>query len=300
MISTTEQVNNILRDRGKTFLTCLAADADTVTLLDTNYGEYRIAAHELHELPHHKRRRQADSLSAVRQKCSKFDLKTFKIVDLFFARDRGFKNLGMFVEVSDECGHLSIYSYTEFYRKRKSLACRVCSKSSSPLVKRSSTYKVWLKHKDVLPALYNDFAVFRREMGDAPYRRSALTVGEKVEWVDKDAGEVADVLLISSALRQAFRHSVIYKRCLDAARVETAKGTKYRCAMCSGLTSRKNVHVDHIDPVVRLSGEKLSMGVLLERIWTDKVQVLDRKCHMKKTAAENKLRKRARSPCSKT
>jgi len=298
-VTSKDQVNSMLRDRGETFLTCLAADADTVTLLDTNYGEYRIAAHELRQLPHHKRRRQADSLAAIRQKCFKLDLKTFKLVDVFFARDRGFKNLGMFVEVSGECGHLSTFSYTEFYRKRKSLACRVCSKSSSPLIKRSSTYKVWHKHKDVLPELYKDFVVFRRELGDAPYRRSALTVGERVEWVDKDAGD-ADILLISSALRQAFRHSVIYKRCLEAARVETAKGTKYRCAMCGELTTRKNAQVDHIDPVVRLSGEKLSLGVLLERIWTDRVQLLDRKCHLKKTAAENKVRKKARSRCSRT
>lgn len=66
----------------------------------------------------------------------------------------------------------------------------------------------------------------------------------------------------------------------------------YACSSCSKEYTSKEVEVDHIEPVVPLSGF-VSWDNVIERMFVtaDKLQVLCTKCHKKKSAIETKQRK---------
>lgn len=66
----------------------------------------------------------------------------------------------------------------------------------------------------------------------------------------------------------------------------------YKCASCTEEYTSKEVEVDHIDPVVPISGF-ISWDNVIERIFctADKLQVLCTTCHKKKSKIENKHRK---------
>jgi len=67
----------------------------------------------------------------------------------------------------------------------------------------------------------------------------------------------------------------------------------YRCNECGGAFVAKQVSVDHITPVVPLSGHD-SWDLFIDRIFCelDGFQVLCKDCHKVKTDAENSERKR--------
>ena len=68
----------------------------------------------------------------------------------------------------------------------------------------------------------------------------------------------------------------------------------YRCAQCSDVFTSKNIAVDHIDPVVDPKQGFVSWDVFIERLYVemDKLQVLCKECHTKKTLLERKERKK--------
>lgn len=66
----------------------------------------------------------------------------------------------------------------------------------------------------------------------------------------------------------------------------------YECEECHKLFPAKNVVVDHIDPIVPITGF-ISWDSVIERMFceADGLQVLCKPCHKEKTQIENKLRK---------
>lgn len=124
--------------------------------------------------------------------------------------------------------------------------------------------------------------------------------------------------LIKGGVRRVFRQSIEMRFVLQNARVELPPKTlkdgsvgkknqvRYRCAVCGGLFSQKDVAVDHIDPVIPLhrSEEEMTIDEMAYRIWCDvyNLQVIcntplkknngNPSCHKIKTDEENFIRKR--------
>lgn len=124
--------------------------------------------------------------------------------------------------------------------------------------------------------------------------------------------------LIKGGIRRVFRQSIEMRVVLQSARVElppkilkdgsTGKKNqvRYKCAVCNGLFSQKDVAVDHIEPVIPLhrSEEDLTIDEMAYRIWCDisNLQVICNttlkknngiaSCHKIKTDEENFIRKR--------
>ena len=76
-------------------------------------------------------------------------------------------------------------------------------------------------------------------------------------------------------------------------------GKRYRCASCMSSFGIKEVHVDHIEPVIpvdTLPERPLSWDQIISNIFTDVVhlQVLCVHCHKTKTKEENKHRTTSR------
>lgn len=108
---------------------------------------------------------------------------------------------------------------------------------------------------------------------------------------------------IRSQLRAATMRWGPISDCLKAARV--GRGF-YRCAGCeqqvpstikSGGRRVKNVHVDHIEPIVDPTVGFVSYDVLIERMFCEapNLQVLCNDCHTIKTDAEKALAKQRRA-----
>lgn len=124
--------------------------------------------------------------------------------------------------------------------------------------------------------------------------------------------------LIKGGIRRVFRQSIEMRVVLQSARVELPPKTlkygsagkknqvRYKCAVCNGLFSQKDVAVDHIEPVIPLhrSEEDLTIDEMAYRIWCDinNLQVVCNttlkknngipSCHKIKTDEENFIRKR--------
>lgn len=81
------------------------------------------------------------------------------------------------------------------------------------------------------------------------------------------------------------------------ARVNARTGrNQYTCNSCKGTFSRKETKVDHIQPVVLLSGWDSYEG-FIERLFCDisNMQLLCSGCHKIKTKQENEQRKQLRN-----
>ncbi len=122
---------------------------------------------------------------------------------------------------------------------------------------------------------------------------------------------------VRSALRRTFSRSPIVQEVIKNARSEHKKykkdgslakkpAVRYTCTECKKLFMRKNIAVDHIDPVIPICGEFENWDLFIERLFCSisNLQVLcsyyikdkdkhggELSCHHKKTQEEKTLRK---------
>jgi 5-methylcytosine-specific restriction endonuclease McrA len=95
---------------------------------------------------------------------------------------------------------------------------------------------------------------------------------------------------IIATLRRASYRWIPRNEALVAARVE--RGI-YRCAICGQLKPKKEITLDHIIPIVPLTGWD-GWENFIQRLFCNKegFQVICKKpCHAEKTKAENKIRR---------
>lgn len=102
-----------------------------------------------------------------------------------------------------------------------------------------------------------------------------------------------------STLRSGSRRWPPKWQVLEAAKTEKKINPKtgkmaqhYMCSGCSNEYTSKDIEVDHVEPVVPLTGW-VSWDDVIERLFctADKLQCLCTACHKAKTREETKLRK---------
>lgn len=302
---TLETANQSLKNKGlDLFLTVIKLSDINITLLDKDYGEYKADMKALSPkspVPLHKNRRNYIRFEEFKKKYIGKMIKGLKIVDVLNAKEHGYKSRGFLVEYIEKCGHTGISSIAHITNHRETFICKLCSgikhgtrkKDKNGIrLKRTPTYSFWVANNKKLPEKYQEFLTFYNEVGEKPYKKAELVlVNEKYCWSNLGIVEDDETNLIAMAIRQAFRNSIIFKNALELVRVEDGKTTKYRCAHCSGLFTLKNIQVDHIEPIEKVNGEPLQKHELIERIWTEKIQILDKKCHTAKSTIENRERR---------
>jgi 5-methylcytosine-specific restriction endonuclease McrA len=105
---------------------------------------------------------------------------------------------------------------------------------------------------------------------------------------------------IKACLKYRFWRYPPYKAVEEAARVEEPvykkDGTlakvprvRYRCAKCLNLVPKTEIQIDHIDPVIDPKKGRETIEILINRQFTDKLQVLCKPCHKAKSAEERKI-----------
>ena len=278
-------------------------DSRTAILIDREYGEYAVDMKNLcpsMKTPLHKRRVHKNKMEAYRLLYVGKEINGFKILDVFYGPDRGYRNRSFYMEYLGKCGHVSISTKVHLLKHKKTVYCLSCAKTdhgergkiNGILKKRTSTYNHWVSIKKTLPIEYQEFSKFREAAGDKPYARAIIVIENgKILWINLSVTLDPDLSSIASAIRRTFRHSAIYNKAINDSRVETSVGPRYRCQKCKKLNKRKDIHVDHIEPIAALDGSALKKETLIDRIWTDKIQILDKTCHSKKSTNENKIRR---------
>jgi group I intron endonuclease len=111
---------------------------------------------------------------------------------------------------------------------------------------------------------------------------------------------------VISSLKRSFSRSPIVKEMLDDVRSEEVwykkDGTPaakprvlFECKKCGSKEMRKNVQCDHVFPVVpvEIPSKHMSLAMMCHRLFVgkDKLQILCKPCHSKKSKKENDLRK---------
>lgn len=104
---------------------------------------------------------------------------------------------------------------------------------------------------------------------------------------------------IIGAIRRIFSRSVLCKTVRERAKIpdETGPrgGKKYRCEICGGSFSAKDIQVDHKIPCVRLNvaAKDMSFDEIINRMWCpiDNLQAICKACHSECSKAENKVRR---------
>lgn len=94
---------------------------------------------------------------------------------------------------------------------------------------------------------------------------------------------------IINVLRRASYRLRSRTQALDKARVHYGK---YKCAKCEQIFERQKIQVDHIDPVVPISGFT-TWDEYIARLFCgpEGLQILCKPCHKQKSVAENKERR---------
>lgn len=123
---------------------------------------------------------------------------------------------------------------------------------------------------------------------------------KKLEWTQARLKN-----FIISALRSASNRYPPKYECLNAAKVgkKVNKATgrlaeHYKCAACEKLFVAKDVHVDHIEPVVSPLTGFVDWNTFIERLFycpLTNLQVLCRICHRLKISEERKERSVAKN-----
>lgn len=289
------------------FVSIVSIENDRVTVKDTVYGEYAVGLKSFcdsEEFPLHKNRRHAIKMEKAASKVVGTQVNGYKILSLFYGPDRGYKNRSFYVEYIAGCGHPSTATQASLKNhKDPGQLCSTCaktkhgarSKNGGERVKRTPTYIYWQKNRQKLPIFLQEFSDFRRILGDKPYTKAEVIIEkDRAYWRPLIVVEDKEINLMATALRQAFRFSEIYKKAIESAKVETTEGTRYTCALCGNLVKRTNIQVDHIEPIAPLDGRPLKKEEIIDRVWTTKIQILDKTCHSKKSALENKTRRENR------
>jgi len=103
---------------------------------------------------------------------------------------------------------------------------------------------------------------------------------------------------IISVLRKASYKWRPRSEALKEAKVgQDGRAFLYKCAICEGIFIRKEVQIDHIDPVVPLDGYKSGMefdwNEYIDRMFCEKdnFQIICKECHSCKSFLEKELRK---------
>lgn len=299
-----DSANKILKERSLTFLTITSINDDYITIKDNEFGEYATNLKNISpsmKIPLHKKRRHIEKIKEKKEQFLGKRIGRAKVDDLFYGPDRGYKNRSFYCKYINECGHEGISTLTWLNKYKKTIECFSCTKTihgertkeNGVLKKRTPTYIAWVSHKKNLPIEYHNFEYFRLHVGDKPSKKATIVlINNKPEWniisIDLENDELNTIAM---AIRQAFRRSNLYKQCLQTAQVETEFGTRYKCANCKEIFRFKDIQVDHIEPITRLDGKPLDKETLIDRIWTDKIQVLDKKCHIQKSKQENSYRR---------
>jgi len=76
-------------------------------------------------------------------------------------------------------------------------------------------------------------------------------------------------------------------------RTNVSRGV-YRCEMCEDEFPRKEIHVDHIDPIIPVDGSFTDWNTYIDRLFClpEELQGLCIGCHASKTQIENEIRKK--------
>lgn len=98
---------------------------------------------------------------------------------------------------------------------------------------------------------------------------------------------------IFGALRKIWRWYPEGKIALKVATLGVDDG-KYSCFTCGGRFSRKEVHVDHTEPVINPATGFQGWDIYVKRLFVkaNKLDILCKPCHKIKTQAENKQRRK--------
>jgi 5-methylcytosine-specific restriction endonuclease McrA len=96
-------------------------------------------------------------------------------------------------------------------------------------------------------------------------------------------------LRLASNLIRKYHLTSTYDEVFDAARVHYGK---YKCAKCKNVFDKQTIQVDHIHPVVPVTGFDNWDGYI-SRLFCDAegLQILCKPCHKQKSVAENKERR---------
>ncbi len=101
---------------------------------------------------------------------------------------------------------------------------------------------------------------------------------------------------IFGALRKIWRWHPERKKALTLAKLhdQRADDLYFSCAKCDQFFTRKNIHIDHVDPVVDPAKGFTTWDNYIEGLFvtSDKLQVLCKDCHLIKTQLENKGRRK--------
>lgn len=107
------------------------------------------------------------------------------------------------------------------------------------------------------------------------------------------------LLKVITAIRESFmmnspHYAAIVKGALSD-KVGPRGGSRYNCAHCKKAFERTAIQIDHKDPVIPVGISPLNMTLqqLYSNCWVtvDKLQVLCKECHNKKSKAENEVRR---------
>jgi hypothetical protein len=304
---TIESANQVLKDKKLQYLTAISIDSkkNILVLLDEKYGKYQVHLQSLcasMSVPLHKMRKHTQKLIEIKTKLLGTEINNRIIIDVFYGQDKGYKTRSFFVVFRcNKCG-TEMESPIAGLKHRKTLLCQQCAKiihGERILVngvrkKRTATYSHWQRCYKNLPNKYHNFETFRNEIGEKPYKSATIDfLNDRLIWKNNKVLTIddADLNMIATAIRQAFRRSYIYLEAIAKARVETVLGIRYICDACGGLFKLKEIQVDHINPIMPVDGSPLKKEELIDRIWTTDIQILDKKCHNEKSQKENEERR---------
>lgn len=309
-----ETLAAVLEQRGcSSFLRVESKINNKVTIRDLKYGCYIADIKSFspsQKTPLHRLRRAEQRLEKARQKWVGTTIRGMRVLNLFDPREQGYKARGFYAECLATCGHTVSASIATLQNHKKTEICRTCVRIKhghrardleGNRKKRTRTYIYWqYRNKDLPVEFQNDYSKFFNAVGERPKGKSELVAipGDNgavaYTWVENLLSTGDEIDLILKSLRSAFRYSRLYQECLNKAAVETDTTTLYECASCKQLFKRDEVEVDHVESVRPVDGSDVTMDNAISRVWTNKLQVLDKKCHRLKTHKDNQERRHAR------
>jgi len=123
----------------------------------------------------------------------------------------------------------------------------------------------------------------------------------------KGSMENKEFYILLRAIKRWFSRSAKHKRVMDKGKHPSQRGprggSRYVCEKCGKLFARKDIQVDHIDPVIPLNKKALglSWNYIISRLDCpeENLQRLCKSCHKKKSIKENSKRKKLKQSIKK-